>query len=138
VPAANQATPAAKKKAPATPKEPGADLVNSAFDTAGSASAGAQPYPLWRIADVLTAIDTRKALDAPNQAFADATILGANSASLQSMVARSAAELDLPRAVEMLRTITVRYGSYDPRENAISQVVGQQLLRTRSTQPSIS
>jgi hypothetical protein len=123
--------PPAKKKAPATPKELGAELVNSAFDTAGSASAGAQPYLLWRIADVLAAIDSRKALDALNQAFADAAILGANSASLQSMVARSAAELDLPRTIEMLRAITVPYGSYDPRESAIGQVVGQRIAKNQ-------
>ncbi len=131
VPAAKDPAPAAKRKSPATPKELGAELVNSAFDAAGSASAGAQPYLLWRIADVLTATDTRKALDALNQAFADAAILGGNSASLQSMVARSAAELDLSRAVEMLRTITVPYGSYDPRENAISQVVGQLIAKNQ-------
>ncbi len=130
-PAAKQAAPQAKKKTPATPKELGAELVISAFDTAGSASPGAQPFLLWRIADVLTVIDTKKALDALNQAFADAAILGENSASLQSMVARSAAELDLPRAVEMLRTIRVPDGSYDTRENAINRVVGQLIAKNQ-------
>ena len=106
-------------KAPETPQELAARLLESAHDAVGKAQPGAQAALLWRIGDNYVVFDKKKALVMLEQAFSVAGATpGGVDGQLETFIAKSVSDLDLKRAAEMVRAMPP-----DSRNNAINAVV---------------